>query len=539
MTLALGLAASLGAARAERWQFGGEARLFGVGTAASAGQLGADNPTDACRPDLVRREGGGPLGDGGGGATATLVGVLSSPSYRYQLGLSGGYYYMACTPALRRPVGGLDFRGEHSFGPRTRLSTTLRLTVDALDPSLDQRSGNVNPQTMGLSTLLGGKPFLIGAGGVDFEHEFPGRVGFHVALGWQGLELVTPVSELSNYTTLGPMETFELSGYPFRDTGLERLSLPVRYRVSEFYPATLAVPAMSSGLSPRGDRSGVPPAHDVAIHAAYERRFGRLWSLRVAGGLAAAYQPNLCLPDRDSQKLGRCGIDPDAHGVRSKYNWPTLETMLGDVATGTFEGLVGLTYQDRRMFFDAGLERVYEPNAYAGSLSLTNRLSASLVYRVTPDLRAAANLTGGVLSFTVPARVEDAIAMDGDAGIVSPQNRIMYTTGGQVGLDWTVAGPVALFAQVDWSVFALQGERVQGELVPPPPGSPPGTQPTYRNGYIRALPGPRVTGMETPVNAPPDGFLHTERLTVLAGIRLFFLPSTRERDLMTTARAVP
>lgn len=216
--LALLLAAA--PAAAQRLQLAGELRVSATGTAATAGQLGTDL-------DSPSRCGQQPLTDLGGGVTGALVGVFKTERYRYQLGLGAGYYQYYCTPSLSRPVGGLDYRGEHHFGPRTLLTTDARGAVDAFDRSLDIRTGTLQPGTQGGrppdSQLAAGKPFFLGMAGLDVERQLTGRYGLRSGLSVQTMQLFSGLDQLDPDSTLGPMEVLELHADPFRDTVRERI----------------------------------------------------------------------------------------------------------------------------------------------------------------------------------------------------------------------------------------------------------------------------------------------------------------------------
>lgn len=518
LALAGGLCAALlpGAARAERWELAADARVGGIAILATGGQLGEAPPMDGAPPPRC----GNVTSDLGFFAGGTAVALLSTPRYRYQLALGGGYYQFLCTPAQTRPVGGLDFRGEHRLGVRTALSTTLRATVDQFDRSLDLRVG-LEQMAPGTSSSSG-NPFLVASTGVEIDHSFVGRYGVRAGAAAQTLQLLVPVEgHLSKYSTLGPMVVGELSAALYKDTVRERFEIPLRYQLGHFYPATF------QGVPGARDRADVPLSQDVSASFAWELRPSVLWTLRLAGGLAAAYQPNLCVQQgRDEVESDSCSIDRSEPGVRGAAGAPPLEVALSRRATGTFIGEASLVFHDRRRLFELRLARGYEPSAYAGALVLSNRLSGNGRWRVTPDLSFTGTVQLAQLGGSSPARVLDPCDFEtaGDpmrpctpTRLVSPQNRDFLSAQGGLGVDWFLVGPLALFAQLDFGVFAITGKAVLAR---------------DEGGLVTSM--LRVSGF--PENNQSSAIA---RFSTTIGVRIAARPSQREAELLQTAKPLP
>ncbi len=356
LTLCVFVIVLLGApapARAQRLQLFGEVRLSAIGAAASTGLLGP-GPVQLGQPPSPQPCGPVPRTDFGGALTGTGVALLEGNHYRYQLGLSAGYFAFLCTPSLKRPVGGLDFRGEHHFGDRTVLTTTLHGTLDSFDRSLDLRSGVLDAVVQGTQLTGSGKPYLSLAGTLEVEHNFTGSLGLHAGLATQAVEILAPFSQFSSFATLGSMEAAEVTATPFLlrgPGGRERFDLTARYQISHYFAAS---------QSDVIERWQLPATHDGSLAFGWEHRLSLFTTLRLEGGAAVAYQPALCVPPTPGS--GDCSIDHAAPGIRGSIGAPPLEVQLSRKNTGTFVGQVVLRRGDRDRIFEAQLFRGYEPN---------------------------------------------------------------------------------------------------------------------------------------------------------------------------------
>ena len=442
------------------------------------------------------------------GLSASGLGVLlvTTARSRVQVALGGGYYRYLCTPSLSRPVGGLDLRFEHRPGSRTFIAGSARAVVDQFDRTLDLRLGIDDKQSVtGMASGAAGTPFLTASAGVEAEHTFVGRYGLRGALSAQTLQILGPLQDLTQLSSLGPMEVGELQVTPFKDTVRDRLEIPLRYQLGHYYPATLL------GVK---DRSDAALSQDGSVGFAWERRPDPRWVLRLGAGLAWAYQPNLCVT------AGSCSIDtenPDIRGGVSSKNPPKSVTVdapfaevgIGRRGTGTFTGEASVLFRDRRALYEIRLARGYEPSAYAGALVLANRLSVNARYRVSPDLAFLGSLQLAQLGGSSLGRVLKA---GEDALRGSPQNRDFLAAQGSLGVDWYVVGPLAVFGQADFAVFSIRGAQVTDPEDP-----------------LRAVGGFPAENASS-VNA---------RLTMMLGLRIAARPSAREIDLLQTARMLP
>lgn len=535
-------------ARADRLDVAGEARLGTSISAASQGLLGAsDGPCGSQTPV-----------DGSFDVSGTVVGALYGRSYRYQLAGSLGYYTPVCTTFLRRPVGGMDLRGEHALTERTRLSITGHLVFDRFDRSNDARAGNpmgmdmaaAQPQPM---TDLGtgqaaGTGFVQGSAAIEMQHALSKRYGLRTGFALRLFDAFASIDNLPEFSTLGPMYSGELQVAGSRELPRDKIELPLRYRVSHFYPATLQKQAPPipdpppDPLPPAGPpgvllSSGqVPPAHDLYLGAAWEHRFDPRFTLRVEAGPALMVQPHLCtVIDKAVIKDG-CSIDKRATGIRAFEAPPPLELPIGSLAGLTVAGEASLSYTRPRTRVEVKLTRGYEPDPYAGALALLDRLALDYLFRPFWELTIYGNLQLLHSAHTSLGRVSqppanEAMMMMDRLQLVSPQNRTLYMALGNFSVDWQVRSFVSVFVETSFQVLAIRGERV--------PLDPKGMGGTEVQRFPQPVPDP-ANPMGPPKEEP--SWQETQRLTVLLGARLFFgtFPSLRrEAELFSQARATP
>lgn len=496
---ALMLAALLpGLARGARVEIFGELRASGVALLGSASQFGPTGATGPCGPT--------PPADGGAYLSGSAVLLASAPHFRHQLGLSAGYYSIACTDSMRRPVGGLDYRGRHQFGERTTLTAGVRASLDMFDRTLDLRIGTVAPeQTLQQPDLVAGTLFLLGRGDLELEHRLSRRHGLRAGLSLQTLQMFADVARLSEFTTLGPMTAAEAQLAGFRQGTARRLELALRYRISHFHPVTLA------REQPPG---AVPPAHDASVRLGWERHLDARWTLRAEGGLALAHQDHLCLSEAP---YGSCSIDELAPGVRGADHPPRGELSMGARTTGIWLAEALLRRWDRRWGMEASLSRGYEPNPWAGALDLVNRLQLATVLRPNAALQVTGSALVGHHGHTSPARIAPAFEEE-HLPRTAPQNRTMIMFQGALAVDWAAWGGVALFVQADAQVFAIRGEAVLDR-------SPEGTVRSVRQ--VGAFP------------QEGEAFQTLWRLGLQCGVRLHRQEPPREQGLLQAARAIP
>lgn len=545
---ALGLVLGLGPARAERFDLAGEARLNGSFSTANSMLLGTPDGSGPCgTQDVV---------DGSVDVSGTLVAALYGRSHRYQLAASLGYYSAVCTPFLRRPVGGFDLRGEHALSDRTRLTATGRAVFDRFDRANDARSGNSSAltdpaadPTMPTTPVdnrgqAAGTGFVQATLSVELLHTLSKRYGLRAGFSLRLLEVLDSITRLPEFSTLGPMESAEFLVAAGRDLSRDRFELPLRYRVSHFYPATLQEilpkdPQLLPGLARQPGE--VPPAHDLYLAGAWEHRFDPSFTLRIEAGPAVMIQPHLCLRlDAEQIPEGRCSIDARTTGVRGYDAPPRLEASLGPLAGLTLAGEASLSYTRPRARYEVRLTRGYEPDPYAGALALNDRLAFDYQWR--PIWEVALYGSAQILhsAQTSLGRVSEPV----DRGlrmtqVVSPQNRTLYMAMGNLGVDWQLHRFVALFLESNFQLLWIRGERV-----PVDPAMAGGTEVPL----FPAAPAPPRMGAEP--MAPPDpkealvnpGYQQTLRLTVLFGVRVFFrtFPTPRrEADVLYQARSLP
>lgn len=529
-----GLAAALfslsaGEAAAQRLDFGGEVRAdtnVGFGSVGQFGTLGGSGPCGA-----------NPTTDGGGDVSATATALLHSPRYRHQLTVSVGYDALYCTPLLRRPVGGLDYRSDHALTERTRLQATARYTFDVFDRSFDALSGTYSAtgtsDPTGTTGKSAGLPYMLGQASLEVAHAFTKQYGLRGGVQVSSLEVLGALNQLPYYSTLGPMEAVTLHVTASREESRSRFELPLRYRVSTFYSA--------GWLSIRG-RGQVPAAHDAQLTPAYERKLTSQLTLHVEAGAAVAAQPHLCL-ELDPLLLAgdRCSIDARAPGIRGYDGAPPLEAQLGRRATLTPVGEASLIYTAPRRRFELHLARGYEPDPYAGALSLSERLSGNLSWRPLWELLVYGNAQLLHAAQTSPARVSPAA--DGLLlQPLSPQNRTLWITQGLLGVDYHVVGPLSVFFETTFQALKIRGERV-----PQIPNQGPdlvAEVSTFPSVY--SYTGEVIVGDQRQLQLVQDrtgtAYQDTYRVNLIFGVRgqLSTLPTPRrEADLFTETRAVP
>ena len=504
--LGLGLGGGLGLAapaHAGPLAWAAELRSAGLFSAATEGQFGSDDPAQSpCGPQ--------PIYDGGGQVSATAVGIAQARTYRYQLALSAGYVAMRCTPILRRPTFGIDYRGEHTVRERTRITSALRANVDVFDRTLDIRTGTLTPgDGTPMQPPAAGTRFFAGTAALDVEHTLPGRHGLRAGLELRSLELLDPLHTQSPYSTLGPMLSAGFSAGWFRDRPKSRLEVPLRYRVTALYPATF------QGLVERAD---VPAAHDADLRIQGQLRPRPGWTLTGALGAGLTYQPQLCIQlDPALRKDDRCSADARAPGIIGLDGAPPVELQLGRRGTLAPVGELSASYAAPRQRFELRLARAYDPDPYGGSLALTERLAADHAVRPDRDLLVYSAVQLAHVAEASPARIAGAPDTELQiAQLLSPQNRTMWMAQGLVGVDRFVARPLALFAELNASAMAIRGERV--------PTAQPGVE-------VGAFPGDPAR--------PDQRYQVTARVNVLVGLRVAYESSTRDREVLASARAVP
>jgi hypothetical protein len=453
-----------------------------------------------------------------------------------------------CTPFLRRPVGGFDLRGEHALSERTRLTASGHAVFDRFDRANDARSGNTMDAAMPATPTptdrgqAAGLPFMQGSFSLELQHSPSKRYGLRAGLTLRLLELLDTVAKLPEFSTLGPMESAELLVTGVRELVQGRIEVPLRYRVSHFYPGTLqelppADPKQLPALAL--ERSAVPPAHDLYLAGAYQRRISPRLTLHVEAGPALAVQPHLCtrldlqlIPD------GRCSIDPRILGIRGFDAPPPLEAQISQLATLTLAGEVSLSYARPRARFEVKVARGYEPDPYAGALALLDRLAVDFQWRPLWELTLSGNVQLLHSAYSSLGRVDDPP----DRGlmktqVVSPQNRTLYMSLGTLSADWQLHRFVAVFLETNFQIFGIRGERVPLDPRSPNSGMPGDTQvPRFPTA-----PASTTTPLATVMDVDA-GYQQTQRLAVMLGARVFFgtfpVPR-READLLIQARATP
>lgn len=138
---------------------------------------------------------------------------------------------------------------------------------------------------------------------------------------------------------------------------------------------------------------------------------------------------------------------------------PPLESAIGQVSTLTVGGEVSFGYVGPRRRVDLRLARGYEPDPYAGALTLWDRLGGDFLYRPLWELALYGSLQLMHGAQTSPARVSQPA--DGPLlQVVSPQNRTIYMLLSNVGVGFNVWGPVSAFAEGNLFAMAIRGEPV-------------------------------------------------------------------------------
>lgn len=490
-------------AQAGLFDWGGELRAGGFVSFASSGQL------DLCNDPMG---GGAALTDGGGLVSATVVGVASAPNFRYQLGLTIGYNGQACTQLLRRVFGGLDFRAEHSLSKRTRITAATRLLLSSFD------------RTVGVVSVGAGNAgqyFLTGDATLDLEHSPRSNLLLKFSTALRLFQTFDPPDLSERFSTLGPMELFDAGVTVARLFARDRVEGVLHYRVAHFFPALLIDVYR---------RNTVVPAQSFDGRASWERQFSDRLTLHIDAGVALGIQPHLCVQiTPELRALDRCSIDLSQLSVRGPEGAPPVELGLGQFTTLAPVAEISLTYKERRRRVSVSLYRGYDGDPYASALSLVERLSIDMAIRPLWELLIYGNAQVAHLGQTTLARVTDYTEMSPQ--VVSPQNRTLFLTMGQFGLDYTIKRPLALFAELNFQVLGIRGERVRGSAMGPDPRS-------------ELDPAPIVVLQEvSPFPADNDEFRYqkTSRVTVFAGLRVFIEPRAgrREADALATGRAVP
>lgn len=441
-------AALCGASSAEaaRFDFLGEIRTSTFVGVANAGQYGTGDDTGSCGAD--------PGWDIGGETSATVAFLAHSKRFRHQLALSLGYSAQLCTPILRRPSFGFDYRGEHALSSRTRITGQARAGIDVFDRTLDTRSGQVgqsDPNLPPSSQSASGQFFITSSASVELQHSLSDRSALRAGLSWRALEILGSIDSLPIFSTLGPMQTLEASFALGRTWNRHRVEVPLRYRLSALYSSTFR-----DVLS----RSEVKPAHDAFVGAAWEYKLDQRFTMRAETGFGIAAQPHLCVRLDPLLIAGdRCSIDGRVHGIRGNLHPPPLESSIGQFSTLTVAGEVSLGYVGPRRRFDLRLARGYEPDPYAGALTLWDRLGGDFLYRPVWEvsLYGALQLMHGAQ--TSPARVSQPA--DGPLiQVVSPQNRTIYMLLSSLGVGFNFWGPISAFAEGNVFAMAIRGEQV-------------------------------------------------------------------------------
>jgi hypothetical protein len=424
----------------------------------------------------------------------------------------------------------LDYRGEHALTDRTRLSATARYVTDVFDRSFDTLAGTLvsgMAQPVLTTTLpLGesaGLRNLIGQASLEVTHAFSKLYGLRAGAHLYSLEVLGDLGQLPDYSTLGPMESVQLYAIGNREQNRDRFELPLRYRVSNYYSRTW--------LSIR-TRSQVPASHDLQLSPVWERKLTSKLTLHIEAGVAIGVQPQLCV-QIDPLLIGsnRCSIDVRAPGIRGHDDPAPAEVQLGPLATMTPAAEVSLMYTAPRRRFELRYVRGYEPEPYAGALSLIDRLSGDLHWRPLWDLLLFGNAQLLHSAQTSPARVDQL-----PEGLlrqpISPQNRTLWMAMGVLGAEYHVLGPLSVFFETTFQALHIRGVTVPQRPSPSPnlttQVSPFETGTTMMTG----------TGSTAVTTLYPDPY----RVNLLLGVRGQWdtLPSTRrEPDLFTETRAIP
>lgn len=433
-------------AEAARFDYFGEVRTSTFVGVANAGQYGTGDDTGICGAD--------PGWDIGAETSATVAFLAQSKRFRHQLALSFGYSAQLCTPILRRPSFGFDYRGEHALSNRTRITGQARAGIDVFDRTLDVRSGQSgqsDPNLPPTSQSASGQFFITTSASVELQHSISDRMALRAGLSWRALEILESPDALPIFSTLGPMQSLEASFSVGRTWNRHRIELPARYRLSALYAGTLR-----DVLS----RNEVKPAHDAFVGGAWEYKLDQRFTVRAETGIGIAAQPHLCVRlDPQLVAGNRCSIDGRVQGIRSNLSPPPLESAIGQVSTLTVGGEVSFGYVGPRRRVDLRLARGYEPDPYAGALTLWDRLGGDFLYRPLWELALYGSLQLMHGAQTSPARVSQPA--DGPLlQVVSPQNRTIYMLLSNVGVGFNVWGPVSAFAEGNLFAMAIRGEPV-------------------------------------------------------------------------------
>ena len=206
-------------------------------------------------------------------------------------------------------------------------------------------------------------------------------------------------------------------------------------------------------------------------------------------------------------------------GIRGNENPPPLEVAIGTVGTLSFGGEVSLLRRSATAS-TMRLARGYEPDPYAGALSLWDRLGGDFLIRPFWELAiyGSAQLMHGTQ--TSPGRVSPP-SEDPFLQLVSPQNRTMYLLISSVGGSYRVVGPCRCL--------------------------PKGMSLRWR---FAASVSPEYPALGQPVKAevsrfptdPTQSTQNSSRFALQLGIRVQFdtLPvPRRESELLRDARALP
>lgn len=495
-------------ARAARTDWLAEARTSTLFAVANANQFGAGDADGPCGKNT--------LWDGGQTVDGSLALFLSGPQARHMLSLSLGYVAPVCTPILRRPVLGLAYRGEHAFSQRTRVTGFGQATLDVLDRSLDVRSG----QSAAAGSSAAGQAFVQAQAGFELAHQLSWQNLLRASVAWRGFEILAPLVG-PTFSTLGPMQSF-LAGLSWqRQWTRQHTEAVVRYRVSHLFPGTLW------DVLPRNQ---VVPAHDLFVGGGYGVKLDPRFSLRAETGVALATQAHLCTPIDPTLRLTEsCSIDQGqgqqqprpgpsqaTAGIRGFENPPWMEAQFAKTWTATWAGEVSLGYTGPLRRFEFRLGRSYEPDPYAGALTLWDR--ASTDFAVWPSgvwavYGSAQFLRGAVTS---PGRVSIPEGRNLDQP-VSPQNRELLLFLWNAGASREVGGLWAVFAEANLFAMTVAGVQVSE------------TTETEPAAFVSGFP---LAGQATP----------TVRFSLLFGLRAqwtTFPNKLREAERLKDVRNLP
>jgi hypothetical protein len=244
------------------------------------------------------------------------------------------------------------------------------------DRTLDVRSGSgnmIDPNLPMTSQSASGQYFFTTSASVELQHTWNDRYGLRAGLSWRALELLSSLDSLPTYSTLGPMQSIEASAIFGRNFRRHRFELPLRYRLSYLYAGTWRNVLSASRSSQPMMSSSVAPGNTSSISAS---------PCAPKPGSSSLRRPHLCTRLDPLLVVGdRCSIDGRVRGIRGNDNPPPLEVAAGPLATLSFGGEVSLSYVGPRRRFDLRLTRGYEPDAYAGALTLWDRLGGDFVVR--------------------------------------------------------------------------------------------------------------------------------------------------------------